>query len=476
MMTLLLRREVFTPHWQAPRSDMPAAPTDIWLGLFVNDAGQTPIGFVNVHTEPTQRADQSGMIASVMGQMRLNLGSFKGELRVNGHAWATERDGFREFMVTMRSGEHETTVDGTVEEGRLLGTMTTGGERTPFDLPFTDNQVLTNAPGLNALGMPDIEVGEEIVVDAFDPLTMSSGNARIRCIREEVITIMDEAIETKVLVTELSGITSTAWVDESGNVVRAETPIGIVFQRMDELEARRSMLASNAQGDGLLKLAAVAAIGQAPFRGATRMEVVLSGIDGAMAVPSDDAQTLHADGRLVITPLGPVEMGAPLDADTRAKALANDIFLQIDHPRIVQAANEIVAGKVDDWEKSVLIHEWVSKSVRKGIVPSLPTALDVLTTLEGDCNEHTMLFTALARASGIPTRMAIGIVWSEEFNAFYYHAWPEVYAGRWVWMDPTLDQVVADATHIKLISGDLSEWWKVAPFMGKIEVRIVDIE
>jgi len=109
-------------------------------------------------------------------------------------------------------------------------------------------------------------------------------------------------------------------------------------------------------------------------------------------------------------------------------------------------------------------------------VLSVPSALEVLDTGKGDCNEHTVLFAALGRAAGVPTRIAIGIVWSEQLRSFYYHAWPEVYVGRWIWMDPTFGQPIADATHIKLLSGDIDKWTQLLPYLGQLSVEVLEIE
>ena len=42
---------------------------------------------------------------------------------------------------------------------------------------------------------------------------------------------------------------------------------------------------------------------------------------------------------------------------------------------------------------------------------SLPSALEVLKTRVGDCNEHTTLYVAMARSLGIPARIAVGLVY-----------------------------------------------------------------
>ena len=102
--------------------------------------------------------------------------------------------------------------------------------------------------------------------------------------------------------------------------------------------------------------------------------------------------------------------------------------------------------------------------------------MPLLEQRRGDCNEHAVLYTALARAAGIPTRIAIGLVWSDELGGFYYHAWPEVHVdGSWRWIDPTLGQEVADATHIKLLEGGIESWPQLLPFLGKLEVRVESV-
>ena len=68
---------------------------------------------------------------------------------------------------------------------------------------------------------------------------------------------------------------------------------------------------------------------------------------------------------------------------------------------------------------------YVNALLEKKPTVSLPSAREVLRTKVGDCNEHTALYVAMARALGIPARIAVGLVYVH--GAFYYHAWPEVY-------------------------------------------------
>jgi transglutaminase-like putative cysteine protease len=92
----------------------------------------------------------------------------------------------------------------------------------------------------------------------------------------------------------------------------------------------------------------------------------------------------------------------------------------------------------------------------------------------GDCNEHTILYTGLARSVGLPTKVAAGLVYVK--GKFYYHAWPEVYLGQWVAIDPTLNQFPADATHIRLIEGGLERQAELIQLMGKVSLDILGFQ
>jgi transglutaminase-like putative cysteine protease len=104
----------------------------------------------------------------------------------------------------------------------------------------------------------------------------------------------------------------------------------------------------------------------------------------------------------------------------------------------------------------------------------------VLRTKVGDCNEHTALYVAMARALGIPARIAVGLVYIH--GAFYYHAWPEVYLaepdgrGLWLPVDPTLNQFPADATHLRLVRGGLDKQTAILPLIGRLKIDVLDVE
>jgi transglutaminase-like putative cysteine protease len=139
---------------------------------------------------------------------------------------------------------------------------------------------------------------------------------------------------------------------------------------------------------------------------------------------------------------------------------------------MIRQARAIVAQRQTPWEKALAIYEWVHRNVAKEMTISLPSALDVLHTLKGDCNEHTYLSVALARAAGLPAKIVVGIVYHE--GAFYYHAWPSIYAGRWIEMDPTWGQPTVDATHLALVEGEKDQQVQIIKVLGQLKIQVIE--
>lgn len=160
--------------------------------------------------------------------------------------------------------------------------------------------------------------------------------------------------------------------------------------------------------------------------------------------------------------------------------LKADISIPVFDPSIQRKAREIVGQESDLFKRALRVHDFVHGHLEKDPFVSLPDALEALKTKRGDCNEHAVLYTALARAAGIPTKMVVGLVYSENFYGggkpgFYYHAWVEVYTGKqWVSLDPTWNQKPSDATHIVFVEGGADQQIQIASLMGKIRLQLVN--
>lgn len=451
--------------------------TDSWLAVDLADG--TPAGFVHLRRLPERREDRPGARWVVTSRLELRVLGRATELDLGVSAWQPIDGPFAELEIRLRSGEHDLHFEGGIEAGALNGVLTSAGEQIPLRFPVGDELLLGGGVG-SALTLPLLEVGEEVVVDAFDTTSFSIGKARLRCVGEEELTIGGESMTARVLSIEASGLDSRAWVGSDGSVLRAETPFGLVLRRISAEEAMRLALGGGKEGQesagDLVETSAIHLKGELPERGAARLRIRLGGVDDLSIPVTEDQRSLGDMEWEILGPKDDPVGGRQLASAERRSGLASDPFIQSDHPKIRSQAEKIVGDETDPWLQAVRIHEWIYEEIRKEVVLSVPSALDVLDTREGDCNEHTVLFTALSRAVGIPTKIAIGLVWSPELGGFYYHAWPVVWVGDWIKMDPTLGQVRADATHLALLEGGIESWPQLLPYLGRLKLEVIEIE
>jgi transglutaminase-like putative cysteine protease len=142
---------------------------------------------------------------------------------------------------------------------------------------------------------------------------------------------------------------------------------------------------------------------------------------------------------------------------------------------ISSLARAIASGAASDEERIARLVAWMDVNIAKEAVDAF-SAADVLRARRGECQGHSYLFAAFARALGLPTRVVNGIAYSEEHGGFLYHTWNEVWiAGRgWQPVDATFGQAHADATHVKLIEGETAaELLPLVNLVGRVRVASV---
>ncbi len=470
MMGLLVYREVIVPRFlSTPITRSMDRPQDVWLGVYVK--GGERVGFINMRSIPEIREGSAGLKLGLTARMEMSLLGRVTSFSLTGSAWAAKETGLSEFDLRFFSGGHEMGIEGVIAEGTLDAQLHTAGETFPLRLPIGDQVLLSGGMGMPAMDVPLLKPGQEAYVDSFDPTTMSVGKARLACTGTETLTIDGEEVDTFVITTTIGGITTTAWVTEEEELVRAETPFGFSLEKITPEKAIAPV--EPKETSSLIRAFSIRPTGVYPKQGATLLRLRFSGLAEDAMPPSDPVQSRTADGYVITVPEAP-ETGGPL-GEGLDEYLASDAFVQSDHETIRAAAALAVGEEEAPWKQALKLHDWVFLNLEKEPVISVPSALDVLRTKEGDCNEHTVLFVAMARAAGIPSRIAIGVVWSEALEAFGYHAWPEVHVGRWIPMDPTFGQPLADATHIKLLNGGIDQWTRLLPYLGQMQIEVVEV-
>jgi transglutaminase-like putative cysteine protease len=218
-----------------------------------------------------------------------------------------------------------------------------------------------------------------------------------------------------------------------------------------------------------------------------KYRLTFSGGDISETIPSDARQTVqpekdHDLAILIVKSAGPLD-GQPGPAEVDAQYLKPNVLITSQDSRVRSLAQRATRGVVDPWEKAQRINHWVIQNIRdKDFGVGFAAASEVARNLRGDCSEHAVLMAAMCRASGIPARVVVGLVYVERHQGFGYHMWDEVYINqRWVAIDPSWDQTTVDAAHIKLSESSLEG---VAPFeaflpimkiAGKLQIEPIEL-
>jgi transglutaminase-like putative cysteine protease len=211
------------------------------------------------------------------------------------------------------------------------------------------------------------------------------------------------------------------------------------------------------------------------------LKVLIEDAPPDAAIPSDMRQACERQGTGVICSVradaGEGSGGREVSGQEAMAYLRPSYSIQSSSPEILSLARRIMGSTTGRERQIRLVMDWMGDNIAKEPVDSF-SALDVLSQKKGECQGHAYLYAALARSMGIPTRVASGIVYSGELGGFMYHAWAEsLVAGAWIAVDPTLSQMPADATHIKLVEGEtLASLVPLAGFMGRIRIEILEVE
>ncbi|HIB43883.1 MAG TPA: transglutaminase domain-containing protein, partial [Nitrospina sp.] len=154
-----------------------------------------------------------------------------------------------------------------------------------------------------------------------------------------------------------------------------------------------------------------------------------------------------------------------------AKYTAANFEYPASHPEISSLARKIVDDAKTDDEKIWRILTFVSNALIDDYWSNSENVLDILRNQKGDCSEHAKLFVTLARASDLPAREALGLVYNndEETPGFSGHAWAEVSVdGHWVGVDPMWGERVITPIRIKF--KDFSD------AIGKLQIEVLEKE
>ena len=464
--------------------------------------GTAPIGYRSVTVDTTAEGlrvqDLTVMDIAVLGKVQ------RTQIVVDVRLTRTLR--LSSFVGTFDAPGAAFRASGTVEGDSVLPvTIEAGGRPQVIRVRLAHPIVMTSLLPLQLAFGHQLAPGRTYAVPLFDPMVMEERDATVRVLAESTLVVADSArrdsaaqrwvpahsdtLRAWKVAEEYGGVSTESWIDGQGRVVSAVSPIGLRLDRMPFEMAvenwRRGAAARAAAGpgDGGDVVAATAITADVPLQPealdvlrVSLGDVSLTGFDlagGRQSLAGDTLVVRRETGVGAVPGPAPALYQARLPlADTALAAdLAPEPLVQSDDPRIEAEARRIAGRERRAGAVAGLLERWVYENLKKEVTISVPSAVQVLDERRGDCNEHTVLYVALARALGLPARTAAGLVYLR--GRFYYHAWPEIWLGQWVAVDPTFGQFPADASHLRFVIGGLARQVELLRLIGRVHVAVV---
>lgn len=192
-----------------------------------------------------------------------------------------------------------------------------------------------------------------------------------------------------------------------------------------------------------------------------------------------DARSGRTLARLQLTRRPPPEsaLRVPVQRPELAPFLGTTRYIRPAHPQIVKAARRLVGEERQALAIVRALSAFVGRKVETAMIAETLTGPEVLAQGKGKCSEVAVLFASLARAAGIPTRLALGVRYSD--GRWIGHLWNEVWLDRWIPVDAGADEVgTSGPMLIKLVHGPSVESTQAVRWalVDNFTVEIIDVK
>lgn len=371
------------------------------------------------------------------------------ELALPEGKWLTPRGVRKYFTERLKSGAEEITFRTISPEQGLVpimvrskregeGAFITSGER---EIPVTIWKTVTTVMPIESV---EHYTADGVLVYQETPTGLGTITMR-RVSKAEALNI--EAVDGPVAMLPQTFITPSRPMEKARQARRATMLLRVKSGSMPEIPTAGAQRATRENGDAAHVRLAIDIDDNVP---ATEQELSDPAFRNASPMIDSDDAIIRALARRA---LAAAKLTSADDAMARAEAMRSFVHSYITNPTLD--------------------------------VP-FASASETARTRAGDCSEFGVLLAAMLRAEGIPSRVASGLVYADQFagmdNIFGWHMWTQALIdGRWVDLDATLP-VRYHAGHVLIGTSSLADGQGTAEMaammmlIGNLEIDIIDVE
>ncbi|MEN3046202.1 MAG: transglutaminase domain-containing protein [Candidatus Hydrothermales bacterium] len=439
---------------------------ELWMGVYVGDK---KVGYAYTRLK---RKEKTREIYQKMYLKVIQLGQVQ-ELFATTIVNTDENYTPKNFDFILESLQQKMKVRGFFKKDKLFLNVETPEFKRDLTL---DVHGISQLPVTLEKLIEEGKIKNKMEFSYFDPTTFKMEKGVVEYLGKSEVDYKGKKILADHYRMKVSVLVTDVWLDEKG-ILRQETQPQMVFLRESPDEAVKI------EGRPLNILLRFAVkpegkkIDESKRDNYKRAVYRLSNIDlSALDIELASQRILEKGEDYVVieTFKDEVRDVSKIDTTGVSKYLKPSAFIQSDDPLIIDFAKKGAKTFSNYKEAAKNLTFYVYNYLEKKAVVSFPSALDVLKMKKGDCNEHSVLFTASARALGIPSEIAVGLVFTEGY--FYYHAWNAIYLDKWIFVDPTFGQFPADPLHIMLKLGGVEKQADVMAVVGKIKIEVIELK
>ena len=358
---------------------------------------------------------------------------------------------------TKYDGGQKTVTEVTVSGGEIIFTKTLNDEKSKMRNVKAPKSVIFTMDGFMLKKKGLLKTGAEASFNALFNETSQIVTETVKVIKEEKITIGDtehDSFLAEGTNSAMPGIILKLNMSPDGSGLKVSASI-MEMIKSTELKAKATQQAAvfSIYVNTNARIPAINNISEMALKVTFKEQY-------ENAIPVNEYQTVVQDKNQNIVTLTaiPLDMKItpkiPVKDEAVKKYLNPSIKVQSDDAKIIAQVKEIVKNEKDAAAITQALTGWIFKNIKKkSSVAAANSARETLTEKMGDCTEHSALLCAFARASGIPARQVCGLVF--DGSRFGYHAWDEIYLGKWIPADATINRVGIPAGYIKL--GEMEE-------------------
>jgi hypothetical protein len=439
---------------------------DSWMNIL---QGGRKIGFS--HSVLSKREDGYSIRENVF--MKINTMGMIQEINLDTKANLNPDFTLRTFDFTISSGRFEFNATGKVDGEKLSVYTEDSGNRRKIEIPLKKKPYIV-AGVVDAAFASGLEEGELISFNIFDPATMGQETVLLKAGKREEISIGGARQKALKMLLSFKGTTQNLWIGDKGEVLKEEGIFGIGLEKTTREDALSGLWLQ--ASDDLTKIASLHS--NIEFDNPEKLTLLKVKIEGV----EPESLKMNSERQIFKDMILEIKKESISDLPENTDIKKNDVkwlyflqptpFIQSDNRKILNVVLNTVNPSDPPLEKTRKLMAWINANIKKRPVISLPDAVSTLENGAGDCNEHSVLMAALARAAGIPAKVEAGLVYLN--GRFYYHAWNLLYLGKWITVDSLFNQLPADVTHIRFTTGDQKEQLDLLGIIGNIKIKVVE--